>query len=692
MSSQQPIIAFPGPSESQSSAFPSIGGFSGDVNIVSNINQGFYTYTKNGFNVSYQEPSYYWQPLSVTAPFSTRSIYDTELNRWFTVELDNSVNTNSNFLLSVSNNMDFTKGSHYSTSIPIDPTDLNYGNQINLALNSQYLIVTIDLKSIEFNTESGSLIYAFRKSDLLNSILNYARILDPINLNLCPVLSYDPDPKIYILHTGFNTLTIGSLTIGPSFEPTYISNLRTFRSSQSWNAVGGYAPQLNSATTINLGDDRVQDATLYNDKLWLAHSIFGIQTSSIMTWEIDIAALTVLKNQVISIGNSYLSYPSIAVNKHNDVAVIFAEFSPSIYPSISYAYQDHTDTNFRSPLRLANGKSSYPYSTWGNYFAASIDSADLQSFWLQGETTNESHKWEVMIYKVDPIFYVPLAPYDFFKENVTQISTYTSGNSQWNFYQHNSYQFGINADDKIVPGKVFSSAEDSLIVWNPDVKEFKIMPSLLQSFSSLLINTGNPNDVPLTGDLLGSGTSLLILFNSGVWKTFDIYQSQINTYDFGIHGDIPLIGDWMDLKRKQLGIWRPSNGTFYFLDVVTGKQGGIVFGVPYPSIYNDIPVVGDFLGDGYDQVVIFRSLTGQWFIQDYLQLNDVEVVEWGTNGDIPLEGKFNPATNGNDIAIYRPSNNTFFVRGYETISYGNPGDIPIPGSAVYYRMKLLGLL
>lgn len=686
MTSQEPIISFVGPSQT-SNLYPSIGGFSGDAGISSDNNQGFYTYTKNSFNLNYTPTNYFWDQVSVSSPLLTRSIYDKSVKRWFTVELDNDGTANSNILMAVSNNMDYSRGSSFQLKIPVDTTGTYTAEYIYLSFNNTYIIVTVNLANISTSLLSSTGIFVFSKENLLNNVPNYTSFIEN-EYGLCPVLSYDSDSTIYFVYNKLNGINLASITM-QSPNPIFNSLIATFNSIYTWNTVGGYAPQLHSATSISLGDDRIQNATIYNSNLWVTHSIFKPSVAQIMTWNIDIPSLTLVSNVIISKTDSYLSYPYIAVNKNNDVAVVFAEFNSNIYPSVSYSYKDHTDVSFRSITRLASGSSSYGNSSWGSYFSASVDSSDQQSFWLQGETTNNDNKWEVIISRIIPLTYIELPNYDFFDQGETQISTFNPSTSIWSFNNYFSYQFG-EGGDKILPSKVFSSADDSLIVRSSDT--FKIMPSLVQTFSTLLLEKGNSSDYPLSGDVFGSGTSLLILFNSGIWNIFDMYNSTNLTYEFGISGDIPLTGDWLNLKRKQIGVWRPSNGTFYFLDIVTGNQGGFQYGVPYPSIYGDVPVVGDYLGTGYDQLVIFRSFFGLWFIQDYLVPSNFASRQWGEYGDIPLEGKFSQNSNKMDIAVYRPSEQIFYILNLEALKYGNSGDIPVPGSSVYYRMKMLGLL
>ncbi len=99
------------------------------------------------------------------------------------------------------------------------------------------------------------------------------------------------------------------------------------------------------------------------------------------------------------------------------------------------------------------------------------------------------------------------------------------------------------------------------------------------------------------------------------------------------------------------------------------------------------------MGTGYSQLGIWRASAGTWFILDQIT-GSTKIVQYGTFGDIPLEGDFDGGIF--DIAIFRPSNATFYIlksSNNEQLvqAFGNTTDIPTTACYTFRRMQLLGL-
>ncbi|MET7470691.1 VCBS repeat-containing protein, partial [Micromonospora sp. NPDC005599] len=76
--------------------------------------------------------------------------------------------------------------------------------------------------------------------------------------------------------------------------------------------------------------------------------------------------------------------------------------------------------------------------------------------------------------------------------------------------------------------------------------------------------------------------------------------------------DVPISGDWNNDGIDTVGVFRPSNSTFYLRDTNSGDATRIFKFGHGPS--GDIPVAGDWNNDGYDSVGVFRPSNSTWYL------------------------------------------------------------------------------
>ncbi len=132
---------------------------------------------------------------------------------------------------------------------------------------------------------------------------------------------------------------------------------------------------------------------------------------------------------------------------------------------------------------------------------------------------------------------------------------------------------------------------------------------------------GSREDLPVAGDWTGNKISKIGVYRNGKWYldadgsgTLDNCVSDICIDAFGGNrGDLPVVGDWDGEGKDKIGIYRNGH---WILD----KNGnGILEGCTVDlcieglgGYRGDIPVVGDWNNDGKDEVGIYRL--GQWLL------------------------------------------------------------------------------
>ncbi len=151
----------------------------------------------------------------------------------------------------------------------------------------------------------------------------------------------------------------------------------------------------------------------------------------------------------------------------------------------------------------------------------------------------------------------------------------------------------------------------SIGLYRPSQGVFYLKNTLTGGFADESIVFGPPNAKPLVGDWNGDGIDTVGIDINGVISTTDAVclnktcsgLAVSNNFVIGIATDLPVVGDWLHKGRDTIGVYRPSNGTFYLrYTLSTGSPDLILTGLGTPGS-GQFPVAGHWNNTGNPYII-----------------------------------------------------------------------------------------
>jgi hypothetical protein len=133
-------------------------------------------------------------------------------------------------------------------------------------------------------------------------------------------------------------------------------------------------------------------------------------------------------------------------------------------------------------------------------------------------------------------------------------------------------------------------------------------------------------------------------------------------------------------------VWSPARGLWSMRNGRTGAITSVVIGRG-----GDIPVPGDYDGDRRDDIAVWRPSSGTWFIRESSHGGALRIVQWGALGDLPVPADFSGDL-VTDFAVWHAATGSWQiltnVPGDEysgpvrEVFWGDAGDMPINGNFI----------
>jgi hypothetical protein len=256
------------------------------------------------------------------------------------------------FLVGVSQTSDPT-GSWRLYNFEADPNHVVWPDFPKFGMNKNWIVVTGTMYG---GVGLTSTLLVCDKAALLSGVGQCTRITQG-PWRTMPMLSFDPslDTMYLARHGDFpggigNNIKIDTIT-GPIGAEVLTLDVANAVMPESWAVgpgVGEFMPQLGS--TIKMGSDpeNIVSFIYRNGSLW------GVNTAALppsapthtatQWWQITPSGTVQQFGRVEDpTGAVFYNYPSLAVNKNNDVLVGFSRFTAEQYPAAGYAFRSATD-------------------------------------------------------------------------------------------------------------------------------------------------------------------------------------------------------------------------------------------------------------------------------------------------------------------------------------------------------------
>jgi hypothetical protein len=424
---------------------PDTHGAVGTNHVVTMLNTQVRIATRTGTTITTMSLSSFWNSTNIgsfTEVFDPRIVYDPYNNRWIASAAVEPQSSNSGILIGVSRTSSPTNTGDAGWNlqrVKADSTSTKFADFPMLGFNKNWIVVGANMYSNPPSPTvfSRSHFYVFNKTNLYAGNFTSPTLLADTNSSLAgdefPAVTYDNSLSTLYIMQDFKgnyqsvgwvrklsiTGPVGSPMLNNAGNPVFLV-VNTTWNDQEPNNGADFAPQLGLSVKVQNNDARIGNLVYRNGYLWFAQTVFlpaaSPTHSAIQWWQLNPTEGLMQFGRIEDTSESqyYYAFPSIAVNRFNDVLIGFSRYSSNQYVSANYAFRAFNDPQNSMQVERAfkAGEDSYwkqdtsgnPYKNrWGDYSATCVDPVNDGDFWTVqeyttphvGTVTNLSGRWAV---------------------------------------------------------------------------------------------------------------------------------------------------------------------------------------------------------------------------------------------------------------------------------------------------------
>ena len=455
---------------------PDTMGAVGDGYVMTMLNNKVNIQTLTGKSYGEVPLESFWDNIS-TMVFDPTVIYDFFVKKWVAVAAADPGKSSSKILIAIS-----------ETPNPLQRWDIFYfyadsrgeafADYPRVGLNSKWIAITTNMYSLDGSHYLGPKMWVIVQNSLKNRNLKYKEFpagFDNLSgFTIVPSVSYDiNEPNLYLVDDSFidsmeypliRVSEITGSTDDPQWKPTPDGG-------GSFPGTGLFYPHINfnyrlikayqkgATERIDTDDVRIENAIYINGKLWFTHTgglpATGTPDRTAVFWyEVDPKLLDTTGDPIVQSGvvdpgeGGCLFYPSIAVNRYNDVVIGFSRSDKTRYAEAAFVSRSSWDSpGTMSEIKtIKKGEAPYrkePSSEatgdlvaggirWGDYSSTVIDPSDNTTFWTIQEYAAKpfpgglprDDRWGTWWVEINPLFPDIHGRYSWAEQSIIDIYTH----------------------------------------------------------------------------------------------------------------------------------------------------------------------------------------------------------------------------------------------------------------------------